>query len=301
MAPRPQWKGYLKLSLVSCAVALYPATSSSQRTSFNTLNRETGHRVRRQYIDAETGEPVPPEAQARGYEIAKDTYVLIEDDELDEVALESTHTIDIERFVDRASVDERYLDKPHYLAPNDAVAQQAFAVIRDAMRGRGMVGLARVVLSRREHLAMIEPFEAGMLVTTLHYAYEVREAQPYFEDIAAVETPREMLDLAGHIIETKTGTFDPSTFEDRYEKALVELIRSKQAGEPIKARAPSRPGNVVDLMEALRKSLAASRPAAAQAAPAGPQRRSAEPTKQSAARRPKQKSGGRPSRLRKAS
>lgn len=300
MAPRPQWKGYLKLSLVSCAVALYPATSSSQRTSFHTLNRETGHRVRRQYIDAETGEPVPTEAQARGYEIAKDTYVLIEDDDLDEVALESTHTIDIDRFVERASIDERYLDRPYYLAPNDAVAQQAFAVIRDAMRGRGMVGLARVVLARREHLAMIEPFDVGMLITTLHYAYEVREAQPYFEDIAAVETPREMLELAGHIIETKTGSFDPSTFEDRYENALVELIRSKQTGEPVKARAPSRPGNVVDLMEALRKSLAASRPAAAQAAPAL-QRRSAEPAKTSATPRPKPKNGGRAARLRKAS
>lgn len=290
MAPRPQWKGYLKLSLVSCAVALFPATSSSSRTSFHTLNRETGNRVRRQYIDAVTGKVVEPDDQVRGYEIAKDTYVLVEDEELDAVAIESTHTIDIDRFVKRSSVDERYLDRPYYLAPDDKVAQQAFAVIRDAMEQKKVVGLARVVLQRREHIVMIEPLAPGMLLTTIHFDYEVRKEEPYFEEIEKVDTPREMLDLAGHIMETKSGRFDVSMFEDRYEKALAALIQEKQSGRPIKAQAPQRPNNVVDLMEALRRSLDVTRrPAAGQAAaPRSAPRRKANPATSS--RRPARKS-----------
>jgi len=266
------------LSLVSCAVALFPATTSTSRTSFHTLNRETGNRVRRQYIDAVTGKPVDSDNQVRGYEIAKDTYVLVEDEELDAVAIESTHTIDIDRFVKRSSVDERYLDRPYYLAPDDNVAQQAFGVIRDAMEEKKVVGLARVVLQRREHIVMIEPLPPGMMITTLHFDYEVRKEDPYFEDIEKVDTPKEMLDLAGHIMETKAGMFDVSMFEDRYEKALAALIREKQSGRAIKARAPERPSNVVDLMEALRRSLDATRP---------PARAAAASTKQPALRRSK--------------
>lgn len=256
MAPRPQWKGYLKLSLVSCAVALFPASSTSTRTRFHTLNEKTGHRVRRQFVDAETGETVGNEQQVRGYEIGKGSYVLVDEEELDSVALESTHTIEIDRFVKRNKVDQRFLDTPYYLAPNDNIAQQAFAIIRDAMQRKGVVGLARVVLHRRERLLMLEPYGTGMLATVLRYNYEVRDAKPYFEDIAAADMPGEMLDLAAHIIDTKTGEFRLEDFQDRYENALVALLREKQKGHAIvKAPPPERAGNVVNLMEALRLSL----------------------------------------------
>lgn len=269
MAPRPQWKGHLKLSLVTCAVALYPAISSTQRTRFNTLNRATGHRVRRQFVDAETADVVETEEQVRGYEVGKGSYVLIEDEDIDSVALESTHTIDIDRFVDRQKVDRRYLDTAYYLAPNDAIAQQAFAVMRDAMEQKSVVGLARVVLMRRERLLMLEPYLKGMLVTTLRYNYEVRDAEPYFADIQHADVPKEMLQLATHIIDTKTGDFDLAGFEDRYENALVAMIREKQKGMPIERRTPaSPPSNVVDLMEALRRSLSGNSASDAKPKPA---------------------------------
>lgn len=256
MAPRPQWKGYLKLSLVSCAVALFPAVSSSVRTRFHTLNQKTGHRVRRQFTDAVTGEVVPSEQQVRGYEVAKDSFAEITDEEFDAVALESTHTIDIDRFVKRAKVDPRYVDAPYYLAPDDGIAQQAFAIIRDAMQKKGVVGLARVVMYRRERLVMLEPFGKGMLATTLHYSYEIRAAEPYFAEIKDVDMPAEMLDLAAHIIDRKTGDFDLEEFRDRYETALVALVREKQTGAPIRPQPePQHPSNVVNLLEALRLSL----------------------------------------------
>ena len=169
MAPRPNWKGYLKLSLVSCPVALYPATTTSERVSFRTLNRETGNRVRRQFVDEQTGEPVETEDQAKGYEVAKGEYIMLEDDELKAVQIESNHTIDIERFVPRAEIDELYLDTPYYLAPTDRVGEEAFAVIREAMRAEKMVGLARVVLFRRERVLMLEPRGKGIVATSLHY------------------------------------------------------------------------------------------------------------------------------------
>ena len=266
MAARSIWKGYLKLSLVSCAVALYPATSSSSRIRFNTLNRKTGNRVQRQFIDPETGEAVEAEDQVKGYAVAKGSYVIVEDEEIDEVRIESNHTIEIESFVPRTEVDERYLDTPYYIAPDDRVAQEAFAVIRDAIRDKGMAGLARIVMARRERLLLLEPFETGLLGTTLHYAYEVRGADAVFDDIPEVKYPKEMRDLAGHIIDTKTGHFDPSKFEDRYENALLELVRSKQTGEPVKTKSAPPPSNVVNLMDALRRSIEAEKPAAAPAA-----------------------------------
>lgn len=161
MAPRPNWKGYLKLSLVSCPVALYPATTTSERVSFRTLNRETGNRVRRQFVDEQSGDPVETESQIKGYEIAKGEFIQIEDDEIKSVQLESNHTIDIERFVPRGDIDELYLESPYYLAPTDRVGEEAFAVIRDAMRAEEMVGLARVVLFRRERILMLEPRDKG--------------------------------------------------------------------------------------------------------------------------------------------
>lgn len=255
MAPRAYWKGYLKLSLVACAVALYPAVSTSQRVAFHTLNRATGNRVKRQFIDADTGEVVPPEAQVRGYEIAKGENVVIEDDEIDAVRIESTHTIDIDSFARRADVDERYLDTPYYLAPEDRIAQEAFAVIREAMRRNQLVGLARVVLQRRERILMLEPLGRGLVGTTLHYRDEVRSEAPYFEGIEAVDVPDEMLELATHIMRTKAGPFDPARFRDRYEEALVELVRAKQQGRPPATGKAERPSNVVDLLEALRRSV----------------------------------------------
>lgn len=268
MAARSVWKGYLKLSLVSCAVALYPATSSSSRIRFNTLNRKTGNRVQRQFIDPETGEPVEAEDQVKGYPVSKGNYVVVEDDEIDSVRIESTHTIEIESFVPRAEVDERYLDTPYYIAPDDRVAQEAFAVIRDAIREKGMAGLARVVMARRERLLLLEPFETGLLGTTLHYAYEVRGADAVFDDIPEVKYPKEMRELAAHIIDTKTAHFDPTKFEDRYENALLDLVRSKQTGEPVKTTAAPPPSNVVNLMDALRRSIDAEKPAAPAKAPA---------------------------------
>ena len=267
MAPRAYWKGYLKLSLVSCPVALYPASSSSERVSFNRINTKTGNRLKQQMIDAETGDPVEKDDISRGYEYAKGQYLLVADDEIEKIKIESTHTISIDSFVPRAEIDDRYLDSPYYLAPTDQVGQEAFSVIRDAMRDKKMVGLARVVLSRREHVVLLEPFEKGLLATTLRYPYEVRDPAVYFEDIPELKLPAEMKDLAAHIVDTKAGSFQPQAFEDHYEKALVELLKSKQAGLPLEtvgdeAAAPPR---VINLMDALRASIEASgkKPAAA--------------------------------------
>jgi DNA end-binding protein Ku len=255
MAPRPNWKGYLKLSLVSCPVALYPATTTSERVSFRTLNRETGNRVRRQFVDEQTGDPVESDSQIKGYEVAKGEFIQIEDDELKTVQLESNNTIDIERFVPRASVDELYLDTPYYLAPTDRVGEEAFAVIRDAMRTEKMVGLARVVLFRRERIVMLEPRDKGIVATSLHYANEVHAASGYFDEIPDTELPKQMLELATHIIEKMTGKFVPEEFEDRYENALIELIRSKQQGMPVKPQPTHRQTNVINLMDALKRSV----------------------------------------------
>jgi DNA end-binding protein Ku len=263
MAPRPNWKGYLKLSLVSCPVALYPATTTSERVSFRTLNRDTGNRVRRQFVDEQTGEPVETENQAKGYEVGKGEYIVLEDDEVKSVQIESNHTIDIERFVPRAEIDELYLDTPYYLAPTDRVGEEAFAVIRDAMRTEKMVGLARVVLFRRERLMMLEPRDKGIVATSLHYANEVHAPNAYFEEIPDLALPKEMLELAKHIIEKMTGEFQPDQFEDRYEKALIELIRSKQKGMPVKPQPTHRQTNVVNLMDALRRSVEGDKAAGA--------------------------------------
>jgi DNA end-binding protein Ku len=273
MAPRPNWKGYLKLSLVSCPVALYPATTTSERVSFRTLNRETGNRVRRQFVDDQTGDPVENAEQVKGYEVAKGEYILVEDEELKSVQLESNHTIDIERFVPRAEVDELYLDTPYYLAPTDRVGEEAFAVIRDAMRAEKKVGLARVVLFRRERIVMLEARGKGIAATSLHYANEVHASEGYFDEIPDLNLPKEMLELAKHIIQKMSGRFEPAGFEDRYENALIELIRSKQKGVPIKPPPTHRQTNVVNLMDALRRSVEGAKEAgdrtASKKAPAG--------------------------------
>jgi DNA end-binding protein Ku len=230
--PRPYWKGYLKLSLVSCPIALYAATSSSERVSFRQINRKTGNRLRQQLIDDVTREPVEPGEKGRGYEVAKNQYIFIEDDEIDAVAVESNHTIEIDRFVPRAEMDERYLDSPYYLVPDDRVGQEAFAVIRDAMRGKDMVALGRVVLAKRERVIMLQPWDKGFMGTTLRYAYEVRDTADLFSGIQDMKIAKDMLALAEHILETKAGEFDPENFHDRYEDAVVEMLRRKQAGMP---------------------------------------------------------------------
>jgi DNA end-binding protein Ku len=255
MAPRANWKGYLKLSLVSCAIALFPATTTSSRIRFNIINRETGNRVRNEVVDAETGEPVPDEDRVKGYKVEGGQYILFDEEELDKVALESTHTIEIESFVPVKDVDRIYLDESFYLVPDDKVAQEAFAVIREAMRAENKVGLAKVVLYRRERLLMLEPRGRGLLATALRYKNEVRDAGAYFDEIPDIKVPKDMVDLAVHIIESKSAKFDPSKFEDRYEEALAELINAKRMGKALPKAPASRPSNVINLMDALRRSV----------------------------------------------
>ena len=259
MAPRPNWKGYLKLSLVSCSVALYSATTTSERIRFNILNKKTGNRVRNLVVDSETEEPVEQEDRVKGYQFEKGQYIQVEDDELDEVALESTHTIDIEKFVPRDEVDEIYLDESYYIVPNDKVAYEAFAVIRDAMKKEDLVGLARVVLYRRERILMLAPRGKGLIATALRYNAEVRKEESYFDEIPTTKVPNDMLNLAVHILESKKAKFDPDQFEDRYETALTDLIRAKQAGKPAPKASEPKPSNVVNLMDALRKSVSAEK------------------------------------------
>jgi DNA end-binding protein Ku len=259
MAPRPNWKGFLKLSLVSCAVALYPATTTSQRIRFNIINRKTGNRIRNDVVDAETGEPVEPEDRVKGYEVDKGQYVLVDDEELDNVALESAHTIDVAEFVPMAEVDRIYLDESFYIVPQDDVAQEAFAVIREAMRKEDLAGLARVVIYRREHLLLLRPRGKGLMATTLGYKNEVRDEKDYFDEIESIKVPPDMLKLATHILETKKEHFEPEKFEDRYENALKDLIKAKRAGKAPPALAEPRPSNVVNLMDALHRSAKADR------------------------------------------
>jgi len=259
MAPRANWKGYLRLSLVSCPIALYPASSLSEKVSFNRLNRKTGNRLKQQNVDAETAEVVPREDIARGYEVAKGQYLIVEDEELDAVQIESTRTIDIDQFVPKSEIDERYIDSPYYLAPDGKVGQDAFAVIRDTIAKLNMVALGRVVLTRREHVIALEPKGRGLMGLTLRYPYEVRDEASYFEDIPELKLPKEMLDLATHIVNTKSGHFNPSLFQDRYENALIDLLKKKEAGEKIEPSAEAAAPRVVNLMDALRASIDAEK------------------------------------------
>jgi DNA end-binding protein Ku len=239
--------------------ALPATTAGSERVSFHTLHRATGHRVKRQFVDAETGDVVEPEDQVKGYEIGKGEHLIVEDDELAAIRIESSHTIDIDSFVPQADVDERYLETPYYLAPADRVAQEAFAIIREAMRKKGVVGIARVVLQKRERILKLAPFEKGLLATTLRYATQVRNAGAIFEDIADTELQNDMLDLAAHIIEPKTGTLDVSRYEDRYENALIDLVEAKQGGREVQPVETPQPSNVINLMDALRRSVASEK------------------------------------------
>src|SRR6185437_5991303 len=255
MAPRANWKGFLRLSLVTCPVALYPATSDSEKVSFNQINRKTGHRIKYAKVDADTGEEVANDDIMKGYKVDTDTYIEISKDELDDIALESTRTIEIDEFVPKTDIDNRYLIRPYYLVPDGKVGHDAFAVIRETIRNMNKVAIGRVVLTNREHIIALEPLDKGLMGTLLRYPYEVRSEKDYFDDIQDVKVTKDMLDLAKHIVEQKSGSFEPEEFEDQYETALVDLINQKRAGKPIAAKARPSGENVVDLMEALRKSV----------------------------------------------
>src|SRR5689334_14971873 len=255
MAPRANWKGFLRLSLVTCPVALYPATSESEKISFNQLNKQTGHRIKYVKVDADTGEEVANEDIVKGYALEDDQFIEVSKEELEEIALESTRTIEIDEFVEKSEIDPRYLIRPYYLRPDGKVGHDAFAVIRETLREMNKVAIGRVVLTNREHIIALEPMEKGLVGTLLRYPYEVRGEAEYFDDIQDVKVTKDMLDLAKHIVNQKSGNFEPEKFEDHYETALVDLINQKRAGKPITPKERPRGENVVDLMEALRRSV----------------------------------------------
>ena len=256
MAPRANWKGFLRLSLVTCPVALFPATSDAEKISFNQINKKTGHRIRYLRVDAESGEEVPSEEIVKGYPVDRDTYVEVSKEELENIALESTRTIDINEFVAKDEIDPRYIIRPYYLVPDGKVGHDAFAVIRETIRNMDMVAIGRVVLTSREHIIGLEPLDKGLMGMLLRYPYEVRNEHEYFDDIQDVSVTKEMLDLARHIVNQKTADFEPEKFEDNYEQALKELVDAKLSGKTIGPTPRPRADNVVNLMDALRQSIA---------------------------------------------
>jgi DNA end-binding protein Ku len=236
---------------------LFPATSEREKISFHQINKETGNRIRYKKIDAETGDEVDNAEIVKGYEVAKGEYIELEPEELDAVAIESKRVIDIDEFVPRQEIDELYLRDPYYIVPDGEVGQEAFAVIREAIRKEGMVALAKVVFTSREHIIALEARGKGMLGMTLRYPYEVRDEKEYFDTIEDEKIPKDMIDLAVHIVETKTGHFKPQHFKDQYEDALKDLLRRKQKGEKIERPKERAPSNVINLMDALRQSVKA--------------------------------------------
>ena len=261
MAPRASWKGHIRLSLVSCAVKMFPATSTSERISFNQLHKDTHNRINMKPVDPELG-LVERSDLVRGYEYEAKQYIIIEDEDLEAVRIESNHTLNIEAFVDESEVDVIYQDAPYYLAPDGAMAEETFVVLREAMRKAGKVAIARLVLSSRERVVTIGARENGMFVTTLRNPNEVRGTAEYFDNIPKGKPEAEMLDLAEKLIEQKVTHFDPRAYEDRYEVALLGMIKEKLKGhKPIIAAAPER-GNVINLMDALKASLGEAKPAA---------------------------------------
>jgi len=254
MAPRAVWKGYLKVAEIVCPVALHTAASTSERIAFHTLNRATGNRIRRQFVDQDTGKPVETDEQIKGYEIAAGEYVEIDPEEIAAATPESDKTLAVETFLKLDQVDDVYFDRPYYLTPADKAAMEAFVLIRDGMRKSGAVAIARAVLFRRMRSVLIRPDEEGLVATTLSFDYAVRPAREAFDPIPKLKIEGEMLELAKHIIETKRGTFDPAAFDDRYEAALADLVKAKLEGKTFKAPPPRKTAKVVDLMAALRES-----------------------------------------------
>lgn len=287
MAPRAYWKGYLKLSLVSCPISLFPATSEREKISFHQLHKETGNRIRYKKVDAETGDEVESSDIIKGYEVSKGEYIELDPEELEAVAIESRRAIDIEQFVPKEEIDELYLNNPYYIVPDGEVGQQAFAVIREAIRKEGMVAIGKVVFTSREHVIALEARGKGLMGVTLRYPYEVREEADYFDDIEDEKVPKDMLDLAMHIVDTKKGKFEPKKFEDRYEDALKELLKKKQKGEKIERPKEEALSNVVSLMDALRQSVKAERGGERRKAPARTQHRAAKKSGRSATKQKK--------------
>jgi DNA end-binding protein Ku len=292
MAARAYWKGSLRLSLVTCPVLLYPASTSVDKTRFHMINKETGNRLKQQMVDAETGDIVEGEQKGRGYELSKGTFVEIDKDELEAVQIESNHTIDIDSFVPKDEIDKRYLNHPYYIVPDGKAGADAFAVIRDAMKDQDRVALARIVLTNREHVIAIEPLGKGLVGTTLRYPYELRDADEYFDDIKSPKITKDMVELASHILDSKAAHFDPSKFKDEYEDALKKLVKRKAAGKPIKVAEPDeKPSNVVSLMDALKQSLKGKAAAKSSTRPPArhraPQRRAAKKAHRSTARQRK--------------
>lgn len=257
MAPRAYWKGFLRLSLVSCPIQLFPATSEREKISFNQINKETGNRIRYRKVDEETGEEVTSENIVKGYAVAKGQYVEITDEELTSIALESTKTIEIDEFVPKSEIDDLYNIRPYYIAPDGKVGQDAFVVIRNVIEQMNMVAIGRVVLTSREHVIAMEPRGKGIMGTLLRYPYEVRNGKEYFDEIPDVKLGKDTMDLAKHIVKTKSGHFDPEKFEDHYEAALRELIAKKSKGIKIEAPRERMPAKVINLMDALRRSVRA--------------------------------------------
>jgi len=289
VAPRAYWKGYLKLSLVSCPVALFPASSEREKIRFHQINKATGNRIKYRKVDAETEDEVDASDIIKGYEVGKGEYIELEPEELEAVAVESTRTLEIDEFVPKKEIDELYLNSPYYIVPDGEVGQQAFAVIREAIRKEGMVALGRVVFTSREHVIALEPRGKGLLGITLRYPYEIRKEDQYFEDIENEKIPKDMLELASHIVETKSGHFNPQKFEDHYEEALKELLKKKRAGEKIDAPKEREPAKVINLMDALRRSVSAERTVGGQRKPprSSAQRRTAKRATRSSARHKK--------------
>jgi DNA end-binding protein Ku len=254
MAPRANWKGYLKIAELTCPVALYTAASTSDRIAFHTINRATGHRVHRQFIDVDTGKPVEKDDQVKGYEVGQGDYVMLEPEEVASVVPESDKRLDVSAFISLTEIDDVYFDKPYYLAPSDKTATEAFILIREGMRKKKVAAIAQAVLFRRVRTLLIRADDDGLIANTLNFDYEVRSAKEAFDGVPDMKIKGEMLDLARHIIETKKGAFDPSKYEDRYEAALAELVKAKLEGRKIEVRKAPRREKVVDLMAALRES-----------------------------------------------
>jgi DNA end-binding protein Ku len=261
MAPRTFWKGYLKLSLVTCPVTMTPATSDDEKVKFHTLNRKTGNRVISRYVDAESGKPVADEDQVKGYQRGENEYVELEDDEIDAVALESTRTIDIESFVPQDSIEWIWYDKPHYLIPSDEVGEEAFCVIRDAMAATKTGGIARLVMYRRERAVLLLPHENGIVVWTLRYGDEVRDPEPYFEGIKSAKPERKLVDMVEKLIKEKSQPWNSDMVHDPVQERLLDIVASKRKGKKPpkveKEEEPEQPSNVISIVDALRKSIAA--------------------------------------------
>jgi DNA end-binding protein Ku len=251
---RAMWKGFLKFGQVSCGVGLHAGISASDKIAFHTLNRSTGHRVKRQYVDEETGKPVDRDDQVKGYETSKGDYVVLEPEEVAAVVPETDKTLHVEAFIPCSEVDTVFLERPYYLTPTDDVAVNAFSVFREGLRKKSVAAVTRTVLFRRVRSVLVRPHGKGLVASTLHYDYEIRSAKKAFEDVPRIKIEKEMMDLARHIIETKKGKYDPRKVEDRYGAAVAKLVKAKLAGKPIKAEKPRESAKVIDLMDALRQS-----------------------------------------------